>query len=118
MASITNDAVTAATGKGWDEWFAVLDKAGAKAFPHKQIVGILDKQHGVTSWWRQMVTVEYERSRGLRAKHQTNLGFSITSTKTLGISVAKAYKAWSPQARRAWLDAGALTVRTAIPNKS
>ena len=38
---ISDAAVRKATGKSWDEWFAVLDSEGADALPHKQIARLL-----------------------------------------------------------------------------
>jgi hypothetical protein len=34
-AGISDAAVQAKTGKTWTEWFAILDQAGAAAWPHK-----------------------------------------------------------------------------------
>ena len=73
--SISDDAVKAKTGKIWREWFSLLDKAGARTLDHKGIVAILSEQYSVGPWWQQMVTVEYERARGLREKHETAAGF-------------------------------------------
>src|SRR5947209_8445545 len=114
IPSMRDEAVLKATGKDWKSWFGILDKAGANTLTHREIVAILAKSHDVGSWWRQMVTVEYERARGLRVKHETAQGFSITASKTMHVPVAKLYKAWAtPAARRAWLDESDLTVRTA-----
>ena len=38
-----SEAVRAKTGKGWDEWFEVLDGARAFAWPHKEIARWLGK---------------------------------------------------------------------------
>ena len=32
---VSDDAVKAKTGKKWDEWFKVLDKAGARMMDHR-----------------------------------------------------------------------------------
>ena len=63
---MSDAAVQASTGKIWKEWFAILDKAGARKMDHKQIVAYLVKHHKVGPWWQQMVTVIYEQARGLR----------------------------------------------------
>ena len=64
---ISDAAVRKATGKSWDEWFAVLDSAGADALPHKQIARLLfDKGYIASHWWCQTVTVAYEYARGKR----------------------------------------------------
>ena len=117
-AGIGSDAVRAKTGKGWDKWFAILDKAGAKKWTHKEIASFLHEQKcGV--WWSQMVTVGYEQARGLRVKHQTADGFSASASKTVAAPVAKLFRAWFDAKTRAkWLpDSADITIRSATANK-
>jgi hypothetical protein len=120
-AGISSDAVRAKTGKGWAEWFAVLDQAGASAWPHKEIATYMHDVCGCPPWWSQMVTVGYEQARGLRVKHQKCDGeFSASASKTLSVPVAALFAAWhDPKARSKWLpDGKGLTVRKATENKS
>jgi hypothetical protein len=117
--SISDESVMKATGRGWAEWFSLLDKAGAKKLSHPEIVAIAAAKGDAGSWWQQMVTVEYERSRGLRAKHETTTGFSVTASKTFAAPVARVYSAWTTAAaRRRWLADTGVEIRTAKPNKS
>jgi uncharacterized protein YndB with AHSA1/START domain len=119
MPSISDAAVVNATRRNWKEWFAMLDAAGGRKMSHREIVGVLTTAHAVGPWWRQMVTVEYERARGLRARHETAKGFNATSSKTMLAPVSRVYKAWATAAgRRTWLGVAELTVRTATTNKS
>jgi uncharacterized protein YndB with AHSA1/START domain len=119
VAGISAEAVRARTGRTWAEWFAVLDRAGAKKMTHQQIVAYLHGQHGVGSWWQQMVTVGYEQARGLREKHETPRGYQVSVSKTFGIPVTRLYRAWKDKAARLrWLPETALTIRKATPNKS
>src|SRR5262245_24402010 len=102
-AGVSDDAVRAKTGKGWDEWFALLDRAGAAKMDHKQIVACLDK-YPIGGWWQQMVTVAYEQERGLRAKHQQADGFATGVSRTVGVPVDTLYGAWhNARKRRRWL---------------
>src|SRR5262249_23589089 len=57
----SDEAVKAATGKVWDEWFAILDKAGCQDMIHKEVAELLVEKHRVRHWWGQMITVGYER---------------------------------------------------------
>lgn len=117
--AIGDDAVRAATGKGWTEWFALLDNAGAAKLDHKGIVAILDRQHKVRPWWRQMVTVQYERERGLRQVYETPRGFSVSVSRTIAAPVSKVYEAWlSAASRKAWLPRATFTIRKATRDKS
>jgi hypothetical protein len=105
--SMSDAAVKAKTGKDWAGWFAVLDHAGAASLDHKAIVALLSNTHGVPAWWRQMVAVEYERARGLRALHQTASGYSVAVSRTLAISLPKLYAAAASDASRAkWFPKG------------
>jgi Activator of Hsp90 ATPase homolog 1-like protein len=72
FGKITSDTVREATGRGWQEWFETLDEAGAKEWDHKGIVAHLEHERPeASSWWRQSITVAYERARGMRAVGQT-----------------------------------------------
>jgi uncharacterized protein YndB with AHSA1/START domain len=115
---ISDEAVRTKTGKTWDEWFAVLDAAGAQRLGHKEIVALLVQQHGVGSWWRQMVTVTYEQARGLRAKHETSSGYQVSASRTLAVPAAQVFRAWKDaRARARWLAGIELTLRTSAPAK-
>ena len=120
--SMSDAAVKVKTGKNWSEWFAILDKAGGKKMTHKQIVAHLVKHHDVKPWWQQMVTVNYEQARGLRDKHETTSGFSISRSATVGVPAAALFKAWhDKKTRDRWLQKnarGELTIRKATPGKS
>lgn len=116
---MSDDAVKAKTGKTWKQWFAILDKAGAKKLSHPEIVKHLNDEHGVGPWWRQMVTVTYEQSRGLRKQHQGPDGFQISVSRTVAVPIANLYKAFETEkSRNRWLKEDGLAVRTAMANKS
>jgi hypothetical protein len=117
VRSMSDDAVLKATGKTWKEWFAELDRAGGKELDHRGIVALAGVG-GAGPWWQQMVTVEYERARGLRAKHERPDGYSVSKSVTLGVPVDDAFGWWNDAKTRAkWLGKG-LTVRKANANKS
>ena len=116
---MSDAAVRAKTGKTWSEWFVILDKAGAKKMNHKEIVAYVSDRYSVELWWRQMVAVTYEQARGLRAKHEHPEGFEISVSKTLGVPVSEAYKAWNDaRLRGRWLREKGLTIRKATTDKS
>ena len=117
--SIGDGAVRSATGRGWKEWFARLDKAGAAERSHGEIVALVRKIGGAGPWWRQMVTVEYERARGLRKVHETSAGFVANASRTLKAPLADLWRAWAtPAGRRRWLPDPSFLVRKATVLKS
>ena len=67
---MSDDAIRERTGRGWDEWFALLDAWEAASRPHPDVARWLRDEHGVDGWSAQSVTVGYERARGLRAPGQ------------------------------------------------
>ena len=118
ITGMSDAAVEAKTGKTWGEWFRVLDREGAKKMAHRDIARLLHTKHKVPGWWAQMVTVGYERVRGLRQIHQKASGFSAGLSKTLAVPLAKLYRAWeNNKLRSRWLGE-AITVRKATKNKS
>jgi uncharacterized protein YndB with AHSA1/START domain len=116
---ISDEAVRAKTGKGWSEWFAILDKAGAASMPHKDIATFLYEKQKIPGWWAQMVTVGYERERGLRQVHETPAGFQISVSKTMAARLAAVFAAWHEAKPRAqWLGRARITIRKVTPEKS
>ena len=81
--TMSDDAIRRRTGRGWEEWFDLLDQWDAAERTHKEIARWLREEQGVDGWGAQSVTVSYERSRGLRAVGERPEGFSITASKTL-----------------------------------
>jgi len=116
---LSDEAVHAKTGKTWKEWFAILDKAGAKKMTHQEIVKYLNAKQGVGPWWQQMVTATYEQARGLREVHQKPGGYEISVSRTINAPIARLYHAFAnDKARNAWLAEDGLAIRKATPNKS
>jgi uncharacterized protein YndB with AHSA1/START domain len=116
---MSDEAVRVRTGKTWPEWFHLLDTAGATGMTHQQIVAYLVREHGLGSWWQQMVTVTYEQARGLREKHQRPDGYQISRSKVLPVSIDLLYAAWlDPRQRLRWLGDMEINITTATPGKS
>lgn len=116
---VSEDAVRRATGRGWDQWFALLDDWGATARPHREIARWLGDEHGVDGWWSQSVTVMYERARGLRAPGQRPDGWEVSASKTVAVPVERLFEGFSDEAlRERWLPGAELSLRTATAPRS
>jgi hypothetical protein len=115
----SDEAVKAKTGKVWAEWFRILDRAGARKMPHKEIAAYLRDEQHVGPWWGQMVAVAYEHERGIREKFQKCDGeFSASGSRTMAAPMSKAFAAWTDdKLRRRWLPDGKLEITTATPGK-
>ena len=83
MPRIGDVTVRERTGKSWEEWFALLDEAGAAERPHAEIARSLADEHGLSGWWAQSITVEYEQSRGRREKHERPGGYEVGATQAI-----------------------------------
>jgi hypothetical protein len=116
---MSDEAIRRATGKGWDEWFALLDAWGGTAHNHTEIARHVYETYGIDGWWAQGVTVGYERARGMRALHERPDGFSMNASKTFPVPLARLFAAFvNDDERTHWLEGIALRTRTSQENKS
>jgi uncharacterized protein YndB with AHSA1/START domain len=115
----SEESVRTRTGKGWQEWFTILDEAGAQQMSHKEIVAFLNQNHEVEAWWQQTITVNYEQARGLRDKHQSSEGYQVSASKTLPVDLVELFNAWNDESlRQRWLSDVPMKVNKATPGKS
>ncbi|MGD1060157.1 MAG: hypothetical protein ABR879_01710 [Methanomassiliicoccales archaeon] len=68
VRKITNEKVLEETGKGWDEWFAILDEVGVDEKGHHHAVEYLMSHHHLDEEWAEKVARRYEEDRGLRVQ--------------------------------------------------
>jgi hypothetical protein len=117
-AGMSDAAVKKATGRDWTEWIPMLDAIGAREKPHREIVDYVSSL-GTPDWWSQMVTVGYERVRGLRDMGQRRGGtYEANKSRTFAVPVATLFVAIADaRKRKRWLDAP-LKVRTSNANKT
>jgi hypothetical protein len=121
VLTTSDDAIRERTGRGWEEWFDVLDEWGAAERPHREIARWVAGQLGIEplAWNAQAVTVSYERARGLRAVGERTDGFTVTASKTVAVSVERLYQAFVDESvRERWLPHAKLRERTATSPKS
>ncbi|MEU0493117.1 hypothetical protein ABZ249_28150 [Nocardiopsis sp. NPDC006139] len=117
-ARVSSDAVRERTGRGYDEWFAVLDAWGATGRTHKEIAAHLVRERDVAGWWAQSLTVAYEQERGMRAPGQRKDGYSANASKTVRAPAEEVFAALSEKdVRERWLADLDLTVRSDNPPK-
>ncbi len=119
-AGMRDEAVLAKTGRTWEQWVRELDRHGAEQLSHRDVVSMLRHGYELESWWSQMVTVGYERIKGLRARGQKRDGsYEATKSRTFNVPVATLYNAWADaNIRRRWLTDMTVRVRTSTASKS
>lgn len=118
--SMRDETVRKATGRGWQEWFALLDEAGCAELDHGALARRMQERFAVSPWWAQMVSVEYERARGLRAPNQKCDGaYSVSVSRTIAAPVGELFAAVTDDfVRWAWLPVDDLEPRTAVADRS
>lgn len=120
LAGIRDATIKAKTGCTWERWVWVLDQAGAHEWSHRAIAEHVRRSYKTPMWWTQAVTVGYERIKGLRQVGQRRSGdFEAGKSKVFAAPVTRVYRAFrDARTRRRWLGDVALTVRSAVANKS
>jgi hypothetical protein len=117
-AGVSTDAVARRTGKNWDDWFEVLDSAGAQNLDQRGVIAILAQKHGIGPWWQQMIAVGYESLRGKSDKPPAPDGFNINSSCTLDAPLPRVFRLWNDAGERArWLADDRFVVRGATADK-
>ena len=103
---MSDEAIAKGTGRGWDDWFRILDAWDATSHTHTEIARYIHGEHAIDGWWAQGVTVGYERARGMRARNQRpGEGFEVSVSKTVDMPPLEAWRAFvEPKRRAAWLD--------------
>ncbi len=122
MAEIVNgmfsESVKKATGKTWDEWIVILDKEMLFQKPHKEIAKFVNDNYLKSGWWSQMVTVGYEKAKGLRIDSQNSGGFQVGASKTVPVPINILYSFWEDgKKRKQWLSEK-FTITKATKDKS
>jgi hypothetical protein len=117
IAGMSDASVKKATGCTWERWVKALDKAGAATKSHGEIAALVSF-YGTPDWWCQMVTVGYERIRGLRDRGQRRGGgYEASKSRTFDVPVARVFAEFkNDRARERWLDKR-VTVKSATAPK-
>lgn len=117
----SDEKIRQRTGRGWEEWFALLDEWGAADRPHREIaLWLAEQQRAVPLAWNvQAIVGGYELTRGLREVGEKEDGFVVTASRTVAVPAERLYDAFlDPSVRARWLPDAQLAERTASRPKS
>ena len=117
----SNEAIRQRTGRGWEEWFDLLDEWGAAERPHKEVARRVAAELGIEplAWNAQAITMSYERARGLRVVGERSDGFAVTAQRTVAVPVERLFDSFVDRSLRGrWLADDELRERTATKPKS
>ncbi len=118
VGAMSDAAVKAKTGRTWEQWFTILDKAGAEKMTHAAIAKLIATRHKIPGWWAQAVTVAYERARGMRKVNETLAGFRTGVSRTLDAGMDAAFDAWDNAKTRAAFLKEKIDFSTRNPGKN
>lgn len=105
LVRVSDEAVKKATGKKWTDWFKILDKEKSGKKSHKEIAQWLYDNYPVSGWWSQMLTVEYEKEKGMRELYQKPGGYEVSISKTINVPLNVLYNYFSEEKhRKKWLN--------------
>lgn len=93
------------TGRSWDDWVKVLNKAGAQHWTHQEIVAFVRKKYKLRPYWQQWVTLGYEVASGRRIEGQNLKGeYQVTATRVFPVDAKTLWSLISsPDGLRIWL---------------
>lgn len=101
IAGIDSETIHRKTGKNWEDWISILDRARSSKKSHKDIVEWLQHRFPeVGSWWTRIIVVGYEQARGMKEKQSHLGGFFITLTKTIHSPTENVFRLWMNDASR------------------
>jgi hypothetical protein len=120
LAGMSDASVKEKTGRDWVQWVRTLNGEGGAKLSHRERAAIINEKYHVDGWWSQMVTVGYERIKGLRATGQRLDGtYEASKSRTFNVPVDTLYNAWAdPSLRKHWLTGANVNVRSASSPKS
>jgi hypothetical protein len=115
----SDERIRERTGRGWEEWFDLLDAAGMAGRSHREVARWVAEQLGVVplAWAAQAVTGSYERARGGRQVGQHADGFTVTASRTVAVPAEALFTAVVVD-RGEWLPGVGLRERTSTPPRS
>jgi hypothetical protein len=117
----SDESIRQRTGRGWEEWFDLLDDWGATDRTHREIARHVADELGIEplGWDAQAITVSYERARGMRAVGERADGFAVTASRTVAVPLERLFDAFvDGSLRERWLPDGELRERSATRPRS
>lgn len=95
------------TGKGFAEWWKLLDAFGGPAKGRREIGVLLFGELKVDAWWSATLQVEYERHKGVVEKDGKGKGYTICATKSVKAAPEKCFEMWATgKALDGWFGPG------------
>ena len=112
---LSNKSSIKSTGHDLEHWFKVLDTFGKKQ-GHTKTAEYLYTEHKIQAWHAQMITVTWERARGLRQENQSCTGtFQVSVSRSIAAPVDWMVDLINhPQMRASWLEVASPALRLAM----
>jgi hypothetical protein len=113
----SDEIIRRRSGRGWEEWFDLLDAEGMADKSHREIAKWVANLLGVDplAWPPQAVTKSYERARVGRAVGEKDDGtFTVTASKTVAVPAERLHAALVADPAR-WFGDGLAERTTTAP---
>jgi uncharacterized protein YndB with AHSA1/START domain len=117
----SDESIRERTGRGWEEWFDLLDESGAPDKSHREIARSVADLLGIEplAWNAQAITASYERTRRGRLVGEHEDGFTVTASRTVAAPPERVFDLLTdPSARGGWLADAPLAERTSTRPRS
>jgi uncharacterized protein YndB with AHSA1/START domain len=100
----SDERIRERTGRGWEEWFDLLDSWATESMGHTELVQRVGELLGVLGWDAQAVATSFERACGKRAVGERigGDGFVATASKIMAASAEQVFGAFLDPSQRAW----------------
>ncbi|MGH9048344.1 MAG: hypothetical protein ACRDY4_01285 [Acidimicrobiia bacterium] len=113
----SDERIRERTGRGWEEWFDLLDSWAAESMGHTELARRVAEQLGIHAlgWDAQAIATSFERARGKRAVGERigGDGFVASASKTMAAGADQVFGAFiDPSRRVGWLPDAVLSERT------
>ena len=66
LGRVSTESVHKGTGKHWDQWIEILNRAGARHWTHGETTKLLASKYKLSAWWQQGVAMGFQIAIGAR----------------------------------------------------
>jgi uncharacterized protein YndB with AHSA1/START domain len=105
IATTSAESAKKHTGRTWDQWIALLDKAGGRSMGYRELNARLSVRHKLKPYWAMLIAMGYEIHIGRRVLGRNSKGeYGTVASKTIPLTKADAWEfLTSPEGMKIWL---------------
>ncbi len=106
IATTSAESAKKHTGRDWDQWVALLDKAGGRSMDFRKLKARLLERYNLKPYWAMLITIGYEIHIGRRILGRNSKGeFGAVASKTIPLRKPDAWAfLCSKEGMKIWLN--------------